>query len=283
MSLTNRAIIFELNISQFVGKKQDKKSSEEITQNKSATRNAASVSKHLFADVKELDDISKFVSAVRRDFYAKTLPWSDGGQRLVPMEIFLNLNDWLSTKKVEFNLMVDNFVNKYNDLVSMQSLKLGRLFDYTEYPRADQIKEKFKFNVVCLPVPDTNDFRIEVEQSVKNALIEQYEQTYNDRSNQMMKDLWDRLHTQLTAMSDRLTDDTDGKSKIFRDSLVNNAVELCGLLKDLNVTGDSNLEDARTKLEDAINGISAADLRSNPDIKKDVKSRIDSVLSAYSW
>lgn len=283
MSLTNRAIIFELNISQFVGKKQDKKSSEEITQNKSATRNAASVSKHLFADVKELDDISKFVSAVRRDFYAKTLPWSDGGQRLVPMEIFLNLNDWLSTKKVEFNLMVDNFVNKYNDLVSMQSLKLGRLFDYTEYPRADQIKEKFKFNVVCLPVPDTNDFRIEVEQSVKNALIEQYEQTYNDRSNQMMKDLWDRLHTQLTAMSDRLTDDTDGKSKIFRDSLVNNAVELCGLLKDLNVTGDSNLEDARTKLEDAINGVSAADLRSNPDIKKDVKSRIDSVLSAYSW
>lgn len=283
MSLTTRAVIFELNISQFVGKKQDKKSAEEITQAKAAAHNAASVSKHLFADVKELEDISKFVALVRREFYEKTLPWSDSGQRLVPMEIFMILNDWLSTKKVEFEQKVDNFVSKYNDLVNMQSLKLGQLFNHDEYPKADQIKHKFKFNVVCLPVPNADDFRLEVEKSVKDELKEQYNKIYDERSKQLMDDLWKRLHSQLTIISDRLTDDKQGKSKIFRDSLVNNAIELCTLLKDLNVTKNKDLEDARQQLEAAITGITPSELRSNPNIKKDVKTKVDSVLSSYAW
>lgn len=283
MSLTNRAVIFELNISQFIGKKQDKKSSEEITNSKSATRNAASVSKHLFADVKELEDIGKFVSQVRRDFYEKTLPWADNGQRLVPMEIFLELNDWLSTQKVEFFRLVDDFVSKYNDLVSMQSMKLGLLFDPDEYPSAGTIRERFRFSVVCSPVPDSKDFRIEVEQSVKDALMEKYEQAFQERSQQAMRDLWTRLHTQLAAMSERLADESDGKSKIFRNSLVDNAVSLCNLLKDLNVENDPLLEEARQQLQETITGVTPDDLRNNKHIKRDVKARIDSLLANYSW
>ena len=62
MSITTSAVLFELNISQFTGRKKDRKVSDEVTTSKSASKDAASVSKHLFAGVKELDDISKFVA-----------------------------------------------------------------------------------------------------------------------------------------------------------------------------------------------------------------------------
>jgi hypothetical protein len=93
-----------------------------------------------------------------------------------------------------------------------------------------------------------------------------------------MQDAWDRLHDCLSKMSDKLA----GQEKqIFRDSLVDNAVEMCQLLTRLNVTADPKLESCRKKLEVALVGVDAGDLRKFDEVRLDVKSKVDEILSMF--
>jgi len=135
------------------------------------------------------------------------------------------------------------------------------------------------------------DFRIDIGEEAKAELVANCEKAYTDRLNNAMKDAWDRLHDCLMRMSERLAvdviDDADGvktyKSRIFRDSLVENAVELTSLLKHFNLTGDSNMELARTELENAIRNHTADELRDNHIARESVKKKVDDILSKFSF
>jgi len=168
------------------------------------------------------------------------------------------------------------------------------LFNRDEYPEAEKIVNKFKFNVNYLPVPMAGDFRIEIGEEAKAELVKNCEQAYNDRLNNAMKDAWGRLHECLMRMSERLTVDVVDsdvpeshgkvqKGRIFRDSLVENAVELVDLLKHFNLTGDTNMELARKELATAIMNHDAKDLRENYHARVAVKQKVDDILSKFSF
>jgi hypothetical protein len=70
---------------------------------------------------------------------------------------------------------------------------------------------------------------------------------------------------------------------VFRDSLVTNAVELCGLLTKLNVTNDPKLEYARKTLEQTIAGVDADRLREDDIKREDVKAKVDDILKAFDF
>ena len=154
------------------------------------------------------------------------------------------------------------------------------LFDRGEYPTADELRNKFRFKYVFCPVPDAGDFRIEVEESAKNELQEQYKSYYESKLADAMKDAWDRLHETLTHMSSRL-DYTDENKKIFHSTTITNASELCGLLTSLNITNDPKMEQMRQKLEKALSGVAPDDIRESEAIRTSVKSKVDEILSMF--
>jgi hypothetical protein len=84
-------------------------------------------------------------------------------------------------------------------------------------------------------------------------------------------------------MSERLTDNADGSRKIFRDSLVDNGVELVTMLKHLNITQDPLLEQARKELQMAIGAHDLDSLRDNSNAREAVKLRVDSILSKFNF
>jgi hypothetical protein len=52
-------------------------------------------------------------------------------------------------------------------------------------------------------------------------------------------------------------------------------------LSKLNVTNDAKLEQARQKLESALMGVSAPELRKHDDLRKSVKSKVDEIMSMF--
>jgi hypothetical protein len=77
---------------------------------------------------------------------------------------------------------------------------------------------------------------------------------------------------------------TDDKTrKIFRDTLVSNALDLCRMLSNLNVTNDPKLEEARRKLESTLMGIDATDLREDSILRTDVKRKVDDILKSFDF
>jgi hypothetical protein len=292
MAIQNAAILVDLNIGAWTGRKLDKNVSSEIDVAKGTKAKGGNYHKHLLAGTDKLDAVQKIVSAVRVWHYEQTLPWSDGGSRLLPMKNFFDYKRTLSMFEAQFTRAVDEMVSEYPVMVTAAAFQLGALFNRADYPEADTIKAKFKFNYVFMPVPTAGDFRIQAADEAIAELQAQAEQHVTTRLNDAMKDIWTRLHECLSHMSTKLTDlptprvlkdGTEMYSQVFRDSLVNNAVELCGLLTKLNVTDDPDLELARHKLEDAIFGVTADDLREDDHVRSALKSEVDSILKAFSF
>ena len=195
------------------------------------------------------------------------------------MKNFFDYKQRLGEYETEFVEVVEDFLREYPTLVSAAAFQLGDLYNAEEYPHVDKLRDKFRFRYVFLPVPEVGDFRIDVNEEHKAELVKQYEQFYENKLSEAMNDTWERLHECLTKMSDKLAGD---EKQIFRDSLVNNAVDLCALLTRLNVTNDSRLEMARQKLESALVGVTPKDLRDDNALRKDTKAKVDEILSMFN-
>jgi predicted secreted Zn-dependent protease len=75
-------------------------------------------------------------------------------------------------------------------------------------------------------------------------------------------------------MIDRLSGED---KKIFRNSLVDNALELTNLLTKLNVTNDPKLEKARQALEQSLVGVTADELRDSQGARQEILARVNQI------
>jgi hypothetical protein len=276
-------MLVELSISSWTARKLDKKVSTQVDLDKQTKTRAGNYNKNLLAGTGFLDTITKYAANARAWHISQTLPWSDNGLRLLPMSNFMTYKQNLTTLETNYQALVDKFIIAYPNLVSAAAFQLGDLFNRDEYPEAEKIVSKFKFTVNYLPVPMAGDFRIDIGEEAKAELVKNCERAYNDRLNNAMKDAWGRLHECLMRMSERLADNEKGEKKIFRDSLVENAVELVDLLKHFNLTGDTNMELARNELAVAIMNHDADNLRESFVARESVKKKVDDILSKFSF
>lgn len=278
------AMLVDLNIAIYSGRKQDRTTQAEVTLAKgSGSKKAASVYKNLFAECKELEAITKFQARARSEHYRLTLPWNDRGARLLPTISLLDYKQVMNRYQQEFDRLVDAFLIKYSTLVAAAAFQLGTLFDRNEYPDAAQVARRFRMDIAFVPLPTSGDFRLDVESEVQRELMEQYDRRLAEQLASATKDSWDRLYEALSRLSDRLTVDEDGKKKIFHDTIVTGAVDLCELLTAMNVTQDPQLESARRKLQEVLLGVTPKELRDEDGTRVLTKQKVDQILSAFDW
>lgn len=282
--IARAAVLVDLNIAIYSGRKQDKHTQSEVTAAKgAASKKAASVYKNLFCDCKELDAITKFQARARAEHYRLTMPWNDQGARLLPTAALLDYQKTMGRYQSEFQLLVDAFLDKYDTLVASAAFQLGTLFDRDEYPSRVQVARRFRMDVAFTPLPTAGDFRLDIESEVQRELVQQYERRLEAQVSQATQDAWDRLYKALSRMSDRLVVEEDGKKRVFHDSLVTNAQELCELLTVMNITNDPQLEKARRQLEGVLSGVTPKELREEDGTRIQTKQKVDAILAAFDW
>lgn len=279
-SISSSAMLVELNISVWTGRKFDKQVSAEIDTQKQTTTRAGNYSKRLFADEPIFDAIQKFAGNARTYHYHATMPWSDSGLRLLTTAMYFDYNKKISEMEMDFDQLVSNFTNQYGVLVAKAQTKLGALFDPSDYPDVMDVASKFRFSVKYAPVPDVGDWRVDVGNDAKQQLMESYVKYYSSNLEQAMREPWERMHEALKNMSAKLSGE---KKQIFRDTLVGNVVELCDLMDKFNVTGDPKMKQAKVKIENALLGITPDALREDDELRLDTKSKVDALLKEFSW
>ena len=283
-ALARSGILVSVNVSTYSGRKQDKRTQAEVVSAKgSGSARAASVYKNLFSDCKELDAIIKFQARARSRHYALTLPWSDTGRRLLPAKNLLEYKAEMNRYADEFGLLVEKFLDMYDVLVSAAAFKLGTLFDRDEYPLRDQIARKFSFNVDFEPLPVSGDFRVDVENEALAELRASYAQRMADQFAAAQQEAWTRTYEVLSRLKARLTLNEDGSRRTFHEPTVTKAQELCSALPALNVTNDPKLEAARQRLEEALMGVKAEELRKEEGERLVVLEKVSSILDAFDF
>ena len=73
-SISTAAMLVELSIGTWTGRKLDKRASKDVTSQNNAATGVASVSKRLLGDCAELDAVQKFAANARNIHYACTMP-----------------------------------------------------------------------------------------------------------------------------------------------------------------------------------------------------------------
>ena len=275
ISIASSAVLIDLNISVWTARKLDKNVSKEIDINKQTTIKAGNYNKHILAGADQLEAITKLANEIRDWHGRQTLPWSDTGTRLLPMTNFFDYKHQLGVYEAEFKSRINTFIHEYPNIVQSMAYKLGALFNRAEYPDTNSIATKFNLRYTIMPVPETKDFRVDIADDIRNEMQQEYQKAYEGRVEAAMSDAWSRLHTTLEHMIDRLSGD---EKKIFRNSLVDNALELTNLLTRLNVTNDPKLENARRALEQSLVGVTADELRDSKGARQEILAKVNEIM-----
>jgi hypothetical protein len=287
MGIRNCGMLVEVGLSVWTANKLDKNATNKVLTDNDAGRGAAQVRKNLMAGTGLRKEIADYAANVRTWYIGQTLPWMDRGARLLAGSLFMDFNSALKAKQDKFDKLKHEFINVYPQLVQVAQDYQGHLFNPNDYPHPEELYDKFAFRATFTPIPEASDFRLDVAEEELAELKAQYEKTYDARFDDAMKDVWSRLHTVLTNMSAKLTDVTnpDGtvQDKRYHKTLVTNATELCSMLTHLNITNDSKLERARQDLERVMVNADIDTLKEEPEVRKDMKSKLDNILKQYEW
>ena len=280
--ISSSAMLVDLSLSVWTGRKLDKTVSAEVDVSKNAKGRAGNYHKNLLAGSEKLAEIGKLSSAIRNWSYSQTSPWSDAGTRLLPSTLFFDYKAKLAEYEKMFSDKVVEFLAEYDVLVSKAAFQLGDLFNREDYPLVDKVQSKFGMYYTFSPVPEAGDFRVDIGEAGMAELKKRYDDAFRYRIESSMKDVWERLHDALSKMSERFDYDGSGTKKIFRDSLVENAQELTGLLKHLNITGDMQMEAMRKRLEGLLSGCDADSFREDDALRVKTKSALDEMLGKFA-
>lgn len=278
-SITSSAMLVELNISVWTARKLDKRASEEVVSNKNAAKGVANVNKKLLGDCAELDAVQKFTANARNMHYAMTLPWSDSGLRLLPTTQYFKYQQAITEVQAETERLVGEFMKAYTWEVTQAQVKLGDLFSRDDYPTEDSVRSKFRFKVNYIPLPEAGDFRVDIGNETKNALAEQYSKYYESQLKVAMDDVWQRAFDALNKMSERLDYGNETK-KIFRDSLVDNLMDVVSIMEACNITKDPRMTQAQLDIERALRGVTPDALREDTALRMETKRKVDDIIKS---
>jgi len=285
MTISNAAMLTELNISVWTANKIDKDASRKVADDNNAAADSGHFRKNLMAGSTLRKDIADYAAGCRLWHNTRTMPWADRGPRLLPTSLFFDYKTEANARETYFNNKVSEFLLAYPRLVQTAQNYLGDLFNRDDYPHPDEVASKFGFRLVFSPVPDAGDFRLDLPKQELDAMRLQYEAHANERVEAAMQEQWGKLRDMVFRMSEKLTepDDGDEDKRRWHDTFLTNAQEMCGMLTHLNITRDPTLEEARRGLERAIAGVDIDDIKGSEDTRTDVKGKLDDILKSYEW
>jgi hypothetical protein len=275
--LSEKAMLVRLSISQWTARKYDKKISGEVTAQYQTNSDSGRWNKVLIAQ-DAIKAIAKSAGNARTFHYDNTLPWGDDESRLLPSANYLTYSQKISELKTEFEKAVREFSANYPALIDDARISLNGMFNPMDYPNPDDIERKYRLSVSVNPLPDAADFRVTLHDSDVDAIRQDIETRAQDAQKEATRDLWERLHSVVASMVERLSD----PKAIFRDSLVSNINDLTALLPRLNVTDDPGLEAMRRAVEARLGGYEPEKLRENKYVRQEAAKEAQDILNTMS-
>ncbi len=271
--LQENSLIASLSISQWTGRRHDKKVSNEVHTIHAASNDAGRYNKQLVA--KEfVEPINKIVGRARDFHYSNTLSWGDNNERLLPTKNYFDYITEMGKMKVEFDDAVRIFLSNYDSVISEAKTRLSSMFNEKDYPSKAEIESKFNFRTTFMPVPD-NDIRVGLQDDEVSKLRLSIEEEITNRLSGAMGDIWQRIKEQVTHIKDKMMD----QESIFRDSLFSNLRELIILLPKLNVTNDKNIAAACKDMGDLLEDPNT--VRNNPALRLSKARQAENMINKF--
>ncbi len=245
MAGKQRAVLVSLNISVWDAHSKDRELGHELAQSKNTSEKYVRVWKDLLPGCKSLGRLVSLRTQARRFHYSNTFPWQHRGVGMLPVKNFDSYTTKMQEYEQRFMEEVPSLTEEYESMQEELRAKLGLAYKETDYPPADSIKSRCRFEVVISPLPDgeivlpeeiAEEERRRIERSARAGIEEAYREA--------RKDLWERLHQVILDMEEKLSD-----PKGLRAASVKSMESMLGLLGRLNMDEDERFEQMRKDAE----------------------------------
>jgi hypothetical protein len=308
-SLASAAMLGSLNISVWEARKKDKGIEQEVQVSKGArSKRATSVHKHLFAESPALEAIKTLRGEIRVWFNRQTLPWDDNSNRIITTAQYFEISHDFANYKRRFDDLVNIFVTMYPTEISKQAFEMGSMFNRNEYPDVSDVKRRFECSLNLTPLPMAGDFRVDIGTEALKELQDRCEADTQMRLSVAMADAWGRVKEQVEWVRDRMDavlghnpddveeiptyDDAGTVIKVdikkkrrpkLHESMLDQGIELCSLMRDLNITNDPKLEEARKMLESALVRVDMDSLKESTEVQTATRNAMNNILSKFNF
>jgi hypothetical protein len=247
---------------------------------------AGNVNKHLFqgTDNRVKVAISKYTE-VYTFVKDNTVPWTTGVE-LLNIDHYMDFTRGLRERIDAANAAVDDLVANWGyevqrDLKRLQDIAYAKgkpnLADPNDYPEADEVAARFGIEVRYMPVPTTGDFRVGISDEDKASLQRQLDDATTNATRHVLTEMIEPMQRAVKKLTVKIGDD----GSIFRDSLIDNMVDVANRMAKVNISDDPVIRERIKDLQSLV-GTYANNkdmLRNNQSVREKAATQIDDLMS----
>lgn len=221
-----------------------------------------------------LKEIESIRGEARSWLASQSLPFPLDGAVFVPSEQIERIDAELAKYRARYDAAIDAFVSDYATLREAARVQLGSLYNVTDYPQ--DVRPRFAFSWRFLSLAPASEAQL-----VNPVLVAQEREKFQRLMAEAAESAVTELRTRFAACVDhvveRLSDGTDDKPKVFRESLVGNLRDFLDGFAALNVCDDAALHALVERARETIDGVDAADLRKDAALRGHVAAKMADV------
>ena len=172
------------------------------------------------------------------------------------------------------------FLNVYRDQIEEARKPkseggLGSLFDERDYPTEDKLRGCFgvEHQFVSFGIPEGLSDQMRQEAAAK------IQRQFAEAEHQITAALRAGFNELVQHAFNRLQPTADGKTPIFRDTLLTNFNEFFDTFGARNLANDTELEDAMNKVKQLLDGVKPDELRDNTSTREQVANKFKEVAT----
>lgn len=285
IDIRNFATLVTLNTARWQAKVKDRKAAKDAADASGAIVEAFEAKKFLLAGCDtELKAVYKAIDEARTEHYRLTLPWSTigvndvgkrTGGRLMPNTLFLEYTTAMAKYTAQMNTALDVFEAKYPSLIAVVAQKLGTAFDPAQYPNPSSIRQHFRLSFDFHPIPVGADFK-----GLQDAQIEKLSTALNRKTRTMlenaMQDAWKNLYEAVQHAYARLRN----PDATFHKTLIDRLRDQANLLKHLNATDDTRMEEVRVAVEEQLTKHDAKAIREDDALRRRLSEAAGAIVTS---
>ena len=285
MNLANDAMLVALRITAWSGRRYDREASDHVAAAHDASSSAGRYNK-LLLPKSAFAALTATVSEARKTHYQQTLPWDDQGSRLLTVanyERYTELFDALRERMIARGPASSRTTTSVSTrpVLTWASSSASRTT-----PRRKRLSPSFP-SATASP-----RFRTPITSWRASPATTPTGSNATSRrttpigSARRVTDLYRRLGEAVDRVSERLSDDDDGKPLVFRDSMIENIRELVDVVPRLNIFGDHRLaalcDQVKQKIACADPTALRPSPRFDPQLRNQVKRDADALAQQFA-
>jgi hypothetical protein len=278
MSLSDKAMLVDLTFHFWGARKHDKKISMEEAESHNSDITMGQYNKQLIPR-QHFNKMYTVAGRIESHYKKLTLPWLDNGQRILSSTGYFKFLEKIRELQPEWDEAVEEFTRLYPIYVEEAKAKSPN-FEEADYPK--NVSDRFSFTWDISPLPIADDFRVVLGDEEVEAIRQSITDTQNRAVKQALVDVAQRIQQVVGHMANKLKEidgtGNEGKSGIFRDSLVGNVRELADIIPDLNIMDDQQLADIGNTMAKKLCAFTPDQLRQSEEARQFVRKQADDIL-----